>query len=152
MRIHTRIFGVALMLLLVPAFAQVLAARVLLQCADGRSCFIPPHEIQSECVEETSCCGEEEPAPVEPVCDEPASPCVWMVVPGLDLNHTNARSAIDPPSLLLTLASRDLLDSVTRLNESQCIGRPIEHVPIDWPSEVLPGEGQGPRSPPHDDV
>lgn len=140
------------MLLLVPAFAQVLAARVLLQCADGRACFIPPHEIQPECAEETPCCAPEEPEPVDPVCAEDSVPCVWMVVPGLDLNHTVARSAIDPPNLLLTLASRDLLDSVARVNASQCVGRPIEHVPIDWPSEVLPGEGQGPRSPPLDDV
>ena len=145
MRFRSRILVAVMALLLVPAFAQVLAARVLLRCADGRECFLPPHEIELECVAESPCCGgEDDGTPIVP--DDTDRPCVWMVVPGLDLNHSIHRSPIPPPELLTIAASHVSAAMVSF--ETQCVGRTIEHVPIDRPQEILPGEGVGPRSPP----
>ena len=146
-----RIASAILMLLLVPAFAQVLSARVLLRCADGRECFLPPHEIEPECLERTACCGGEPELPAAPIAEPDQRPCVWMVTPALDVNYSVARPLIVPPHVLWTIAARDL-EAARISNESQWIGHAIEHVPIDWPIQVMPGEGVGPRSPPHDDV
>lgn len=145
MRSRWRIVSAVLMLLLVPAFAQVLSARVLLRCADGRECF-PPPVIETKCENESTACCHPEPATV-PI--DHGRPCVWTLVPGLDVNHAISRIAIPPP-VLLAIADRDVL-AVLVAHAPHGYGRAVEHVPIAS-QRVIPGEGVGPRSPPSFDV
>jgi hypothetical protein len=144
MRSRSRIVSAVLMLLLVPAFAQVLSAQMLLRCADGRECFGPV--VQKECEKKSTCCHSE-PAPARPkALRDRGSRCIWTLVPGLDLNHTIYRSPIETPALL-AIAHNDLLAAITP-HRSQCFGSAFEHVPIVHQLEPAPAEGVGPRSPP----
>ncbi|MBC8107300.1 MAG: hypothetical protein H7Z14_11970 [Anaerolineae bacterium] len=141
MRSRSRIVSAILMFLLVPAFAQVLSARVLLRCADGRECF-PPPIVETKCETESASCCRAEPATL-PI--DRSHPCVWTLVPGLDVNHAIFRSPIAPPALL-AIADRHVL-AVVVAHAPHGYGRAVEHVPIAS-QQVVPGEGVGPRSPP----
>jgi hypothetical protein len=150
MRTSARIICAILMILLVPAFAQVLFARVLLRCADGRECSLPPALVSphSACVPKVTCCHRTNGA-IQPA--RPENRCVWTVVPALDLNCSTYRVLILPPEIL-AIAARDLLAAQHQRQPDACLGDPIEHVPIAHRFEFAPDQGRGARAPPNREV
>src|SRR4051812_14606997 len=117
-----RIVSATLMLLLVPAFSQVLSAQFLLSCADGRPCAVLPPVSVSTCKTQTFC--RHQTSPKVPV--DRGSRCVWTMLPGLDLNHSIYRTIIAEPALL-PIARRDLLAMLTA-PRLLCFGQAVEHV------------------------